>query len=110
MPSITRKDSRNDIISLFQELPYNNVNILECHGQFNNSIATNLPTKKELDKLCSIYDLDLFNLNTNTNINPDCIIYHLNLYAAIITLLIVFREQKVLIRFPVNAFHFFITT
>jgi hypothetical protein len=48
------------------------INTLECHGQINNSIAANLPTKKELDKLCSIYYLDLFNLDTNTKINPGC--------------------------------------
>jgi hypothetical protein len=29
------------IISLFQELPYNNVNIIECHGQFHNNNYNN---------------------------------------------------------------------
>ena len=34
-----------------------------AHGQFNNSLNSELPTKRDLDKLHSLYDLDLFNLN-----------------------------------------------
>ena len=43
------------------------------HGQFNNSLVNDLPTKQLFDKLstCSFYDLDLFNLNINRDINPD---------------------------------------
>ena len=44
--------------SLFKELPYHGVNILNCHGQFNNLLSDELPTKKYLEKLSS-------------NINPD---------------------------------------
>ena len=31
-----------------------------------------MPTKKHLEKRSSICDLDLFCLNTNSNLNPDC--------------------------------------
>ena len=56
----------------FKELPYFNVDIVRIHGQFNNSLESQLPTKKHLEKRSSIYDLDLFCLNTNSNLNPDC--------------------------------------
>ena len=38
--------------------------------QFNNIIPSSLPTKKYLEKLTSLHDLDLFSLNTDSNINP----------------------------------------
>ena len=57
--------------SLFQELPYNGFNITYTHGQFNNSLVIQLPTKKYLERLVSIHDLDLFNLNINSGIDPD---------------------------------------
>ena len=31
----------------------------------------NLPTRRNLEKLTSINDLDLFSLNTDSDINPD---------------------------------------
>ena len=57
--------------SIFRELPYNGVEFIQLHGQFNNSLNSVLPTKKNLDRLTSIYDLDLFSLNINNNIDPD---------------------------------------
>ena len=36
-----------------------------------NIIPSSLPTKKYLEKLTSLHDLDLFSLNTDSNINPD---------------------------------------
>ena len=90
------------------QLLYKNANIgLKSHGQFNNSIVT----KNYLDKLYSIYDLDLLKLNTNTIIDRDynqikIIQSH---SAATITLLIASRKQKVLIRILIHASHFFIT-
>ena len=49
------------------------VNFFPYHGhrQFNNSLESQLLTRKYLDKLSSIYDLNLFTLNTNMNLNPD---------------------------------------
>ena len=41
------------------------------HGQFTNSFVTLCKTRRNFDKLSSIYDLDLFNLNT-------CIDYNLS--------------------------------
>ena len=46
-------------------------NIPIWHGQFNNSLFSDLLTKSYLDRLASIYDLDLFNLNIVSNIDPD---------------------------------------
>ena len=42
------------------------------HGQFNNSVQTSKPTRNQLNKLTSLYDLSLFNLDSNldVNINP----------------------------------------
>ena len=57
--------------SIFKELPYHGVNIINCHGQFNNLLSVALPTKKYLEKLSSIHDLDLFTLNVQADINPD---------------------------------------
>ena len=55
-----------------RELPYYGLNFVPFHGQCNNSInSTNLPTKKYLDRLSSLHDLDLFSLNTDSNSNPD---------------------------------------
>ena len=33
---------------LFRELPCHGFNVIEFHGQFNNSLITSLPTKKYL--------------------------------------------------------------
>ena len=52
---------------IFPELPYVGVNCVPHHGQFNNSLQSHLPTEKSLDKLSTIYDLELFTLNTNNN-------------------------------------------
>ena len=37
-------------------------NLAEIQGQFNNSVSTTCKTEKELDKLTSLYDLNLFSL------------------------------------------------
>ena len=39
------------------------------HGQFNNSLSTFCKTKRDLDKLTCLYDLDLFTLNTVLDCN-----------------------------------------
>ena len=57
---------RKTIRSVFRELPY----FVPLHGQFNNVNITSLPTKIYLEKLSSFHDLDLFSLNTASNINP----------------------------------------
>ena len=57
---------------LFRELPYFVEHITQCHGRFNNLLAQqsglSLPSKKYLDRLPSLHDIDLFSLN---NSNPD---------------------------------------
>ena len=57
--------------SILIKLPYANVDIVRSHGQFNNVLNSVLPTKKYLDKVLSIYDLDLFCLNTEPKLNLD---------------------------------------
>ena len=52
---------------LLRELPYHGINHIQFHGQFNNSLQSSLPTKKYLERLTSIHDLDLFNLNISDN-------------------------------------------
>ena len=56
---------------LFRELPYYGIEFIEHHGQFNNSLNNNLTTKKQLQCLKSLHDLDVFSLNINTFVNPD---------------------------------------
>ena len=59
-------------LQTLQELPYYGVSdLINCHGQFNNTLSYDLPTKKYLEKLSSLNDLDLFTLNVRENINPD---------------------------------------
>ena len=65
---MTFKDS--SLIS--DELPYYGQDIILSHGHFNNSLSYHLPTRSCPEGLSSIYDLDLFNVNThNPNIDPD---------------------------------------
>lgn len=60
------------IRSLSRELPYFGVNhFVPLHGQFNNLNATSLPTENYFEKLSSFHDVDLYILNTASNVNPD---------------------------------------
>ena len=61
--------------SLLKELPYYAYKgrLENYHGRFNNLIGSNLLSKRSLNKLTSLYDLDLFRLNAapcSENINP----------------------------------------
>ena len=40
-------------------------NLALYHGQFNNSISVDRWPRRNLDKLNSVYDLDIFSLNSN---------------------------------------------
>ena len=68
------KTTLKSIRSTLKVLPYYSCseNLEENHGQFNNSVSTTCKTKKELDKLTRLYDLDLLSLNTTLdhNLNP----------------------------------------
>ena len=59
------------IRSTLKILPYFSCSgcLAEIHGQFNSSVLTTYKTKKELEKLTSLYDLDLFSLNTTVDYN-----------------------------------------
>ena len=52
-----------DTLSLYREFPYFGLNVNLARGQFNNCLPSHLPAKKYLEKLSSIYDLNLFKLN-----------------------------------------------
>ena len=70
--------------SLLKDSPYFNFrgNLVLARGQFNNSLNSELPTKRDLDKLHSLYDLDLFNLNMAFDTNQtdnDAIISQCNI-------------------------------
>ena len=56
---------------LLRELPYSNFrgNLALYHGQFNNSISVDRWPRRNLDKLNSVYDLDIFSLNSNQEYN-----------------------------------------
>ena len=68
---MNRNNSSNISKSLLRELPYYGINHLSAHGEFNNIIGDQSPTKKYLESLTSVHDLDLFTLNTNSDINPE---------------------------------------
>jgi len=57
--------------SLFYDIPYFGRNIILDHGQINNCLSCHLLCKKYLESLYSIYDLDLFSLDTGEAQNPD---------------------------------------
>ena len=56
------KTTVKSIRSTLKVLPYYifSGHLVEIHGQFNNSVSTTCKTKKELDKLTNLYDLNFF--------------------------------------------------
>ena len=56
---------------LLKELPYFNFRgcLALCHGQFNSSIPVAVQPRRNLDKLTSLYDLGIFNFNTDLDFN-----------------------------------------
>ena len=65
-----------DTLSLFRELPYFGLNVNLAHGQFNNCLPSHLPAQKYLEKLSSIYDLNLFRVNALEDPNPGDTLYN----------------------------------
>ena len=64
---------KNNLKESLTHLPYYNCkHIPSVHGRFNNLLGDNLHSKKTLETLHSLYDYDIFNMNSfNTNIDPD---------------------------------------
>ena len=64
-----RRDKTEERASklLLRELPFFSFrgNLALYHGQFNNSISVDWWPRRNLDKLNSLYDLDIFSLNSN---------------------------------------------
>ena len=59
--------------SSLKELPYFTFrgNLALFHGQFNNSVSTTSQCRRHLDKLSSLFDLDLFTYQLNNNNNDN---------------------------------------
>ena len=61
---------------LLKELPYFHFRgcLALCHGQFNSLISGTVQPRRNLDKLTSLYDLGIFNLNTvlDVNLSTNC--------------------------------------
>ena len=57
------------------------ISVTAYHGQFNDSLFNSRKTKKSLDKLSSLYDFDLFNINTkqdeDLNLNNNLLNYRI---------------------------------
>ena len=64
---------KNNLKESLTHLPYYNCkHIPSVHGRFNNLLGDNLHLKKTLETLHSLYDYDIFNMNSfNANIDPD---------------------------------------
>ena len=64
----TKRNKQHEKVlrGLLNELPYFNCkgNLADFHGRFNNLLQSNIRLKTYLYKLTSLYDLDLFKLNT----------------------------------------------
>ena len=73
---VNEKTNKN----LFKELPYFNYRgrITDCHGRFNNLLPTNTRSKNYLDALPTLYDLDVFKLNSlcDKKLNIDSNLFH----------------------------------
>jgi len=56
---------------LLKELPYFNFrgSLALCHGRYNSSIPDSVQPRRNLDKLASLYDLGIFNLNTDLDVH-----------------------------------------
>ena len=64
---IAKRDSKL-FKQLLRELPYNGINIVYAHGQFINSLPSQTPSKKYLERLTSFFDVDIFNLNDDNSL------------------------------------------
>ena len=53
---------------LSSELPYNGINIMYAHGEFTNTLPSEIPSKKYLERLTSIFDADIFDLNIGNSL------------------------------------------
>ena len=72
MPSALHADQTKQNKSLQRGLPYFDQNISRCHGQFNNLIYfLDLPSKKYLERLPSLHDIDIFRLNLDAKSSSD---------------------------------------
>lgn len=67
----SNSDRNQEVKTLLCELPFYNAAYIPNLYQFSDNLTQILPSKKELDKYPSMCDLDLFNTEINSNINPD---------------------------------------
>ena len=67
MKPLKNKQFEKEMRCTLRELPYFGLrgNLASFHGQFNNNLSSSRKTKRNLEKMTSLYDLDLFNLNAD---------------------------------------------
>ena len=57
---------------LLRVLPYNGINIVYVQGEFTNTLPSEIPSEKYLERLTSIFDADILDLNNgNSWVDPD---------------------------------------
>ena len=83
----TKRNKQHEKVlrDLLKELPYFNCkgNLADFHGRFNNLLQSNIRSKRYLDKLTSLYELDLFKLNTlcNSDVNTIDNLYNQHIHS-----------------------------
>ena len=83
----TKRNKRHEKVlrGLLKELGYFNCkgNLADFHGRFNNLLQSNIRSKRYLDKLTSLYELDLFKLNTlcNSDVNTIDNLYNQHIHS-----------------------------
>ena len=84
----TKRNKQHEKVlrDLLKKLPYFNCKgiLADFHGRFNNLLRSNIRFKKYLDKLTSLYELDLFKLNTlyNSDVNTIDNLYNQRIHSA----------------------------
>ena len=99
MPSLIKKKAKQKIC-LTNCLIIFGYNITLCHGQFNNLIPfSDLPSKKYLEHLPSLHDIDLFCLNLDEfYLMQVCLQMHLSIHGLVLLVLKAFFKASRLAR------------
>ena len=68
---------------LLRELPYFSYrgDLVYVHGKFNNSLSTRITTRRDLEHLTGLYDLDLFSLNNQSSTDENIPVIRSNYYS-----------------------------
>ena len=108
----TKRNKQHEKVlrDLLKELPYFNCkgNLVDFHGRFNNLLQSKIRSKRYLDKLTSLYELDLFKLNTlcNSDVNTIDNLYNQSIHSRYFTPHS-FKEQNDVIENDDDSFSIF---